>query len=325
MSQIIARPASALPATLDVYVAQAKDFGRAARATATRRAYAADLADFEAFCSTHGVEALPADPQTVATYFTALASTKSVATIRRRAVAIAQAHKEVGLENPVGNVLVRRVLTGIANVKGVAQTKKAALTLDLIKDALLACTGSPKRVARDRALILVAFNGGFRRSELAALNVEDLQFSKAGLVVTLRRSKTDQEGRGRDVELPRLPAVGICPVVALREWLELAGITDGPVFRTFSMAGELQANRIDGRDVARLVKRVVDKASLEGDFSGHSFRAGFITEAKRNRVDNSRIARVTGHKSYTILDGYDRRVHDFENAPQLDMIAKMRT
>ena len=309
-------PVSANLPAIQTMVDQAKDYANASKATATRKAYASDLRDFAAFCDEIGECQLPASPQTVALYFTALASTKTVSTIRRRMVAISQSHKERMLANPVADPHVQAIIAGIARVKGTAQRKKDALTGDHLRSALLTINTETLQGKRAKAMLLLAFACAGRRSEIAALNVEDLRFERAGLVVTIRRSKTDQLGEGREIGVPYVLNAGLCAVQAVKTWLEASKIRTGPLFRTFSFAGILTKNRIDGKDVSRLVKRVVGNAGIEGDFAAHSIRAGFITQAASTKgVSEVDIQRVSGHRSVAILRGYVRRANVFQDAP----------
>ncbi len=255
------------PALADL-AEEAKRFARAAKASATLDAYASDAADFERFCALNGFAPLPASPQTVGRYVSALATIgpaiprvrrdrggasavdarpAAVSTIRRRLVAIAQRHRLLGHDSPTENAIVREIMKGIARELGTARKKKTALTFDLLESALRYASADLMGL-RDRAFMLVAFSGAFRRSELAALTVDDVRVEARGAAVTLRRSKTDQEGEGRMVALPRLGRSACCPVAALETWLTQAGIMDGPVFRTFSMQGDLTSNSIGGRD-----------------------------------------------------------------------------
>ena len=133
--------------------------------------------------------------------------------------------------------------------------------------------------------------------------------------MTLRRSKTDQAGAGREVAIPQLRTEALCPVHALRTWLTAAAIVEGPVFRTFSMRGGLQGHRIDGRDVARLVQRLTGRARLEGDFAAHSLRAGFVTSGAECGIADGSLKNVTGHRSAAMLRGYVRRATLFDEAP----------
>ena len=309
-------------------IARAKAYGRAAKSTSTRREYARDWADFERYCQTRNLVALAAEPQTVARYVAGLAGALRIATIRRRIVAISQVHQECGLETPTTHKVVREVLTGIANTHGATVRQKEALTLDLLRATLLTLQRDRNalKATRDRALLLLGFAGAFRRSELAALDVEDLLFDRRGLTVTLRRSKTDQTGVGRAVAIPVVNVDTLCPVRAMREWLQRADVTEGAVFRTFSMPrrrgepSQLQAQRIDPKDVARLVQRVVRNAHLDGDFAAHSLRAGFVTSAAQKHVPEVDIQRVTGHRSVATLRRYVRRATLFEDAPLITML-----
>jgi site-specific recombinase XerD len=300
--------------TLLATAEQAKTYARNARSTATRRAYASDLREFERYCAVNDFNPLPAEPQTVALYLSELAGRLKVSTVKRRVVAIAQAHQLNGFPSPTADPIVREILKGIVRTHGIAPHKKTALTAELLKDVLHRLDES-LRGRRDRALLLLTFAGGFRRSEVAALDLADVRFERRGAVVTLRRSKTDQVGAGREVAIPQLRTPALCPVHALHAWIEAAGIVEGPLFRTFSMKGELQTNRIDGRDVARLVQRLTRRARLEGDFAAHSLRAGFVTSGAECGIAEASLQNVTGHRSATILRGYVRRATLFDDAP----------
>jgi integrase len=316
MTALAPLPQAPLSDELATTIERARAYADASKASATRKAYAADLRDFEAYCMAIAAEAFPAEPAVVATYLAHLAETKSVATIRRRMVAVGRAHKERGLESPVAHPKVQEVAKGIARTKGVSQVKKEALTADRLRDALLAVMGDELKAKRDRALLLLGFAIAARRSELAALDYADVRFDKRGVAVTLRRSKTDQAGEGRTIGVPFVANVGLCAARALREWIIAAELSGGPLFRTFTIHGTLTENRIDPKDVARLVKRVAKAAGIEGDFGGHSLRAGFITTAAATKgVSEADIQRVSGHRSIAILRGYVRRATVFDDAP----------
>ena len=161
--------------------------------------------------------------------------------------------------------------------------------------------------ARDRALVLVGFAGAFRRSELASLDVEDLDFSRDGLTVTLRRSKTDQEGQGREVGIPYGSNPESCSVRVLQSWPELAGITDGPVFRPLTRHGQLKPSRLSGIDVARIVKKLAERAGLDAaKFAGRSLRAGHATSAAIAGASERSIMNQTGHRSVQMVRRYIR-------------------
>lgn len=312
----IVAPIPSVPAMAD-YAERAGDYARASKASSTRRAYASDMADFIAFAASHGVESIPADWRLIAAYATHMADRGlSIATIRRRMVAISQAHKTVGHDSPTAKKVVRDVIAGIARTKGLPPRRKDALSADLLRNAVLALSEGDLKAKRDRAIVLLGFAIAARRSELAALEVEDLRFDHRGLVVTIRRSKTDQEGIGAEIGVPYITNEGLCGARAVLAWLDAAGITCGPVFRTFSKTRVLQASRIDGADVARIVKRVTGLAGIAGDFAGHSLRAGFVTSAAASPgVSEVDIMRVSRHRSVAILRGYVRRATVFEKAP----------
>ena len=294
---------------------QARAYVQAAKAANTRRAYAADWRDFTSWCEATGLPALPAAPETVTLYVTARAETSKVATIQRRLIAISQAHQASRLDSPTKSILVRETMKGIRRVKGTAQAGKApTLTADI--RAMVAALSSSPIGDRDRALLLLGFAGAFRRSELVALDVADLQFNRQGVVVTLRRSKTDQEGQGRAIGIPHGANAATCPVKALRAWLKAAGIDEGPIFRPVNRHGHIAPARLSAGAVADVVKRCAQAAGLDPDnYAGHSLRAGLATSAAAAGVSERAIMAQTGHRSVAIARRYIREGSLFrENA-----------
>ena len=307
----VTRPAEAIEALRPVAEA-ARDYASHAKAENTLRAYRGDWRDFEGWTTAHGLEALPATPETVALYAAALASRAKVATIRRRLATISGAHRAAGFDSPTSSPAVRAVVSGIRREKGDAQTRKAP-----------AVTGTVRRMAdalpaglagiRDRALLLVGFAGAFRRSELVGLRLEDVEFPPEGLVLSLRRSKTDQEGKGERVAIPHGANPETCPVRALEAWIREAGISEGPVFRPVTRHGAVGAEALSPEAVAVVVKRSASRVGLDpGTFSGHSLRAGFATAAAQAEVPEWRIMRQTRHRSRAILDRYIREANLFK-------------
>jgi site-specific recombinase XerD len=198
---------------LEKLIARANIFISHARAASTVRAYRSDWNDFTCWCNTHRLQFLPATPETIALYITDLASRPlAVATIVRRLTAISKAHAAAGHTSPAStrNLVVGDTLRGIKRTLGTAQHKKEAL---LAKDIRRLVASSPKNLSgtRDKALFLMSFAGAFRRSESSSLTVEDLKFCREGVVCTLRRSKTDQEGAGREVGIPYARNKSVCP------------------------------------------------------------------------------------------------------------------
>lgn len=290
-----------------VIPARAAHFVEASRSANTHRAYKAAWADFCDWCNWRGVSARPASASAVADYLTGLAeSGLKVSTMSVRLAAIAGAHRVAGLPDPTDDEAVRLLMKGIRRKLGVAPAQKAPALRDDIRRMVGALKMDLFGV-RDRALLLVGFAGAFRRSELVSLDVSDLRFTDDGAVLTLRRSKTDQEGQGTFKHLPTLADRRTCPVTALRRWLAEAEIAQGPVFRPIDRWGNVRKGRLTGHAVAVIVKRAAVAAGLEpAQYAGHSLRAGLVTQASQDGVDALGIQEVTGHKSLDTIIKYQR-------------------
>jgi integrase len=285
----------------------AKDLGhtvesyvRAGIAPATRRAYCSDVTNY---CAWGGQ--LPATETEVAAYLAVHAPTLKVATLARRLAAISVAHDAAGLPNPVRSPLIRAIMRGIRREHGSAQRQaKPILRDDLF--AMLDATGDGVKAARDRALLMIGFAGGFRRSELVGLDCADIERVRQGIVITLRRSKTDQSGEGRKIAVP-FGRTRWCPVTALDRWLSTAGIEDGPVFRRVNRHGGVLAYRLSGEAVCLVVRERVAAAGYDPSaYSGHSLRAGLATSAAQFGVPTFKIRAQTGHKTDQTLGRYIR-------------------
>ncbi len=304
---------------LEALRGRAEEHIRRSKSVATLRAYQSDAGNFSLWCGQHGLGGLPAEPDTVALYLTACAEAgASISTLRRRVVSISQVHKAKGLPSPTATETVRRVLSGIAREAGSRPRQVAALRLGMLTAMLDATPEDDLLAVRDRAILLIGFAGGFRRSELAALEVEDLTFVDEGVDVLIRRSKTDQEGEGRTIGIPRGRRQQTCPVHALRRWLGIAEITAGPLWpviapngrpgtRRRSPQGRLGSRRLDAQGIARVVQRAATRAGLDAkEFAGHSLRAGFATEAAARGASERAIMRQTGHRSVEMVRRYIR-------------------
>jgi integrase len=314
-------PARPLPATtlatLDAAtlapaeLAAALRFAAAAKAANTRRAYAADWADFCRWAAARAVSPLPCPPGLLCGYLAALAdSGRSAATITRRATAIAHQHRVAGLAPPTASPAVREVLRGIRHTHGTAPQGKTPATADLVARMLAAC---PETLIgrRDRALIALGFAGAFRRSELLALAVDDLTDSSDGLRVMIRHSKTDPEAAGQEIAIPR--GSQLRPVETLQAWLDAAAITEGPLFRPVSKGGTVGPAPLGADGFVRALKRRADAAGLDPTtFAGHSLRAGFLTSAADSGADALKMAEVSRHKSLDTLRRYVRRANLFK-------------
>lgn len=285
---------------------RAREYALEWKADNTIRAYRADWRQFETWCQAHGLATLPAAPETVALYLADLSSSSEVSTLQRRISAISQAHQAAGYDSPTKDAKVKAVWSGIRRSKGTAQEGKDPATTTEIR-AMAATMPASILGIRDRALLLVGFAGAFRRSELVGLDVEDVAFTKEGLVVTLRRSKTDQEGQGRRVGNPYGSYPDTCPVRALQGWLEASGITTGPIFRPINRHGQILPGRLSDKAVALVVKRAAEAAGLDPTrYAGHSLRAGLATSAAAAGVAERAIMAQTGHKSVNMVRRYIR-------------------
>ena len=275
----------------------------------TRRGYDSDWRDFTAWCALHNAAPLPADAITVKRYFIDRQASLSKATLARRIAAISRIHKEAGQMSPTTDPAFRLVMSGIRRMKKGETTgaKKALMTEDL-KEILEQIDDDTPKGKRDRAILLVGFAAALRRSELVALDREDIRFTREGLVLTLRGSKTDQESKGVEIGVPRGRKPATCPVLQLETWLGELGIPKGPIFRPIRKDGKILEGRLDGGSVARLVKRYVGYAGFEAkDFSGHSLRAGLATSAAMAGRSERQIMEQTRHKSEKMVRIYIRK------------------
>jgi integrase len=298
---------------VEALVERARGYAENAQAPNTIRAYASDLRDFRTFCDDHGLVAFPATAQTIAEYVAHLAARAKVSTIRRRLAAISVQHQRAGHDSPCSHRVVRDVVRGISREKGTAPAKKDAATTDVVRALLVAIDGDDASAWRDRAIVLLGFAAALRRSELAALRLEDLRWTRQGLLVRIVRSKTDQFGEGVELAVPFVANEAMCAARAVRRYVAVAGLTGGPLFRALTMTRELTDHAIDGEAVASLVKRLARRARLGGNFSGHSLRAGFATSAAAAKVSLDAIARTTRHKSLSVLLGYVRPAQAFDD------------
>ncbi len=330
---------SALPAAifdLAEIAARAANFARASRAAATDRAYRSDWADFVKWCDAAQLCALPSEPLTVGAYLTVRACELKVSTLSRRIAAIAAVHRLAGHGLDTKHPAISRVLAGIRRTYGSRQEAKTALLTEDLRRMVRALPATLTGM-RDRAVLLVGFAGAFRRSELVALNLADITISNAGLAVTVRRSKTDQEGAGRDLGIPRSRKSVTCPVAALEAWVQesanfsnpdesrknqtvspedfstpddgeriehgAADSADSPLFRIVDHGKP--TGRLSGDGVAQIVKRAAARIGIDpAKVAGHSLRSGFATSAARGGADLAHIMAQTGHKNSDVARRY---------------------
>jgi integrase len=292
--------------------AAAAGYARGSKAPNTRRAYRSDWEHFSGWCARAGLQALPADPSTVCLYLTAHAAELKVSTLRRRLACLGQAHRAEGHASPGASPAVRAVWAGIARAHAQPPRRKTPLVVDAMR-ACLDELDEGTRDVRDRAILLVAWGGALRRSEVVALRRRDIAVEDRGMVLTVRRGKTDQLGEGRQIGLPFGRRAEYCPVRAYMRWAVLLPPGDGPLFVAVGDRGTLGRAALADRHVARLVKRVADQAGLVGDYSGHSLRAGFATAAAAAGASERSIMAQTGHKSLIIARGYIRPAQLFDD------------
>lgn len=290
----------------------AADYVAASKAPATRAAYRRWWRTFTEWCDTAGLQSLPAAPEAVALFAVHLTDKlgRKPSTVGQAMAALAAAHKAAGHPTPTTSPKVKAVLAGIRRKHGTAQRQvRPVMASDLVR--MVQAQPETLKGLRDAALLLVGFAGGFRRSELVAIDVEDLEFTEDGVIVRVRRSKTDQEGSGREVGIPFGSRPVTCPVRALRRWLRAADIGSGAVF-VGVRHGRLTGRRLRGVDVARVVKSSSVLVGLDpATYSGHSLRSGLATSAAKAGRSEMSIMRQTGHRSVGTLRRYVRHASTF--------------
>lgn len=325
-------------------VQKIKDFLNATHSKAdnTIRAYCSAWRDFQTWCLSFPkpIESLPVTPQDLAAYLVEMANGErgkqiirecqargqkitrqhrqaaenghKVSVIHLRLSAINRAHFMAGLPMPSKNIIISETMDKISRAKGVRQEGKAAILVDDIKKILALFPAGTRKTARDRALILVGFAGAFRRSELVALNVADVEPAPKGLIIRIRKSKTDQVGEGQNIPIFFGENKETCPVSALQDWLK--NIESGPIFRPIDRHDNIRPERLTDHSVAFIIKTAVEKAGYNKDrFAGHSLRAGFVTQADINGASYREIMKTTRHKDTKMIDRYTRDTDVFRN------------
>jgi integrase len=311
-SSVIDVPPSASPSVARA-ITTARKLIAGATSENTRRSYATGWRQFTAHAQSLGLEPLGAHPAQVATFLGSLRDGgASAQTLGSRAAAIRFFHRAAGLASPTGQRVVRDMLEGARREDAGRDHGRATITAKRLA-ASIELQGPPTTpiAIRDRAILLLTFASGRRRAEIAGLNVEDLDFGRPGFViVTIRKSKTDQGGAGQFVAVPRLEH-GPCAVAAVEAWLAIREQKKGALFVAFSPHGELRETRIEGRLVAEVVKRLFrDSGASRSDvdaIGAHSLRRGFVTSADMAGATTAQIMDVTGHRDPKSLRRYTRR------------------
>ena len=291
---------------------------QSSKANNTVRAYKSDFNDFGVFCAQNGFKSLPSEPNIVSLYLTHL-STKDakISTLKRRLVSIGVVHKLKGHYLDTKHPSIIENIMGIKRRKGSIQNAKKPILINSLKlliNAIDKQNNQEIKKFRDRSIILIGFSGGFRRNEIVSLDYDDLDFVPEGVKINIKRSKTDQFGEGFTKALPYFDSSQYCPVISLKNWLDISKITSGPVFRRFLKGSKLSENRLTDQTVAILIKEYLNLAGINSkNYSGHSLRSGFATSAAESGVEERNIMAMTGHKSTEMVRRYIKEANLFKN------------
>jgi len=275
------------------------------KAANTLRAYQADFKDFSAFCIKNGFSSMPTEAKILSLYLTHLSNTSKFSTLKRRIASISVIHKIKGHYLDTKHPIIMENLHGIRRAKGSNQkAKKPILISDLkiIINAIDQLEKTELKKIRNKTLILIGFSGGFRRSELVNIEIEDVEFVAEGVKIFIRRSKTDQSGEGMIKGIPYFENQQYCPVLNLKKWLELSNLKSGKIFN------------ISDKSVALIIKKYASLAGLDPNrYGGHSLRSGFATSAAEAGAEERNIMTMTGHKTTQMVRRYIQEANLFKN------------
>ena len=271
------------------------------KADNTLRAYQSDFRDFSAFCMKNGFSSMPTQPKIIALYITHLSKSSKFSTLKRRIASISVMHKLKGHYLDTKHPIIMENLHGIKRTLGSRQKAKKPI---LINDLKLIIKAIDKEKIRDKALILIGFAGGFRRSELVNISFEDIEFVAEGVKILIKRSKTDQSGEGTLKAIPYFDNHEFCPVITLKKYIDLK----------FKNKDENKIFDISDRSVALIIKRYAEKAGLDSSrYAGHSLRSGFATTAAEFGAEERNIMAMTGHKTTQMVRRYIQEANLFKN------------
>ena len=271
------------------------------KANNTLRAYQSDFRDFSAFCSKNGLSSIPTQPKIIALYITHLSKSSKFSTLKRRIASISVIHKLKGHYLDTKHPIIMENLHGIKRTLGSRQKTKKPL---LINDLKLIIKAIDKEKIRDKALILLGFSGGFRRSELVSILHEDIEFVPEGIKILIKRSKTDQSGEGIVKAIPYFDNQEFCPVLTLRDYIN----------KKISKKNEDKIFEISDKSVALIIKKYAQKAGLDSSkYAGHSLRSGFATTAAEFGAEERNIMAMTGHKTTQMVRRYIQEANLFKN------------
>tara|TARA_E500000178_G_scaffold233830_1_gene230292 strand:- start:1322 stop:2236 length:915 start_codon:yes stop_codon:yes gene_type:complete len=275
------------------------------KASNTLRAYQADFRDFSNFCSQNGFKEMPANPKILSLYLTQLSSTSKYSTLKRRIASIGILHKLKGHYLDTKHPIIVENLMGIKRKFGINQKGKKPLLINdlkLIINVLDNIKGNINKRLRDKAILLIGFSGGFRRSELVNIDYEDLEFVTEGVKIFIKRSKTDQSGEGSIKAIPYFENEIYCPVKTLKNWLNEEKIKTGKIFN------------VSDKTIALIIKKYSNLAGFDSNkYAGHSLRSGFATSAAEAGAEERSIMNMTGHKSTEMVRRYIKEANLFKN------------
>ena len=278
---------------------------RNSKSTNTLRAYQSDYNDFSLFCSKNGFQVMPTQPKILALYITHLASYSKYSTLKRRLASISIIHKTKGHYIDTKHPIIVENLMGIKRTNGSNQKGKKPLLINDLRLLIKAIDESKEkniRKIRDKALVLIGFSGGFRRSELVDIEYEDIEFVEEGVKIFVKRSKTDQSGEGMTKAIPYFDNINFCPVKALNKWVVEAEFKEGKIFN------------ISDKSVALIIKKYANYAGLDAHrYAGHSLRSGFATSTAESGAEERNIMAMTGHKSTEMVRRYIKEANLFKN------------
>jgi len=271
----------------------------------TLRAYESDYKDFSTFCTKNNFSSLPADPKILSLYLTHLSQTSKFSTLKRRIASISVIHKLKGHYIDTKHPVIRENLLGIKRRKGSNQKAKKPILINDLKqiiDVIQTLKIREIRKVRDKALILIGFAGGFRRSELVALENDDIEFVREGVKIFVKRSKTDQSGEGMTKAIPSFDSTLYCPVLHLQDWMAKGKSENKKIFP------------ISDKSVALIIKKYANLAGLDGNkYAGHSLRSGFATSTAEAGAEERNIMSMTGHKTTQMVRRYIQEANLFKN------------
>ena len=270
----------------------------------TLRAYQADFKDFTKFCLKNSFNSMPSDPKIIALYLTHLSSFSKFSTLKRRLASIKVIHRLKGHYIDTKHPIIAENLMGIKRKMGVKQTSKKPILINDLKLIINVINKDQNEYKKlqNKALILIGFAGGFRRSELVSIEYEDIEFVNEGVKILVQRSKTDQTGLGMMKAIPYFQNKIYCPVTSLRNWISYSKISDGKIFK------------ISDKTVALTIQKYALLAGLDKTkYAGHSLRSGFATSTAETGADERSIMAMTGHKTTQMVRRYIQEANLFKN------------